>query len=310
MIACGLRTRASWALVLALMSCAEGEARAQSLTPRDSARALANQAADAIARGDYAEGEALLGRAFQQFPAPTIALLHARTLVRLGRLADAVDAYQRASLSMLTADAPEAFRSATASARLELATLVPRVPRLQVNVRAAGSGSQRVLLRLDGKSLPASQLGRWFLVDPGRRVVRIDWNGASYERILRIDEGQSVVTEVVEPRTSPATRGITLGALGVGALGIGTGIVTGLIATAAHGQAREGCPNGVCVSGSEGARDLERYRDQRVVSTVSYAVGAACLGLGGILLLRGSFDEPRLQLELEPRNAGPLVLRP
>jgi hypothetical protein len=296
--------------MLALMACRAGEARAQSLTPRDAARTLANQAADAIARGDYAEGELLLGRAFQQFPAPTIALLHARTLTRLGRLADAVDAYQRASLTTLAADAPDAFRSAAASARVELAALRPRVPRLQVSVRAARSGSPPLLLRLDGKSLPASQLGRWFLVDPGRRVVRIDWHGTSYERTLRIDEGQSVVTEVVEPRTSPSARWVTLGALGVGALGIGTGIVTGLIANAAHDQAREGCPNDVCVSGSEGARDLARYREQRVVSTVSYAIGGACLGLGGILLLRGSFDEPRLRLELEPRNAAPLVLQP
>lgn len=294
--------------MLALLGGA-GEAHAQSLTPRDLARTLANRAADAIARGDHAEGEALLGQAFQQFPAPTIALLHARTLVRLGRLADAVDAYQRASLSLLPSDAPDAFRSAAASARIELLALRPRVPRLQVNVRAVGSGSHRVLLRLDGKSLPPSQLGRWFLVDPGRRIVRIDWDGASYERIVRIDEGQSVVTEVVEPRTSPAARWITLGALGVGALGIGTGIVTGLIADAAHAQAREGCPSQRCVIGSEGARDLERYRDQRVVSTVSYAVGGACLGLGGILLLRGSFDEPRLQLELESPNTGPLVLQ-
>jgi tetratricopeptide (TPR) repeat protein len=200
------RSRTSWALVLTLLSWGAGEAHAQSLTPRDAARTLANQAADAIARGDYAEGEALLGRAFQQFPAPTIALLHARTLVRLGRLADAVDAYQRASLSMLPPDAPDAFRSAAASANVELAALRPRVPRLQVNVRAAGSGSQRVLLRLDGKSVPASQLGRWFLVDPGRRIIGIDWGGVSYERVLRIDEGQSVVTEVVEPRTSPAAR--------------------------------------------------------------------------------------------------------
>jgi hypothetical protein len=147
------------------------------------------------------------------------------------------------------------------------------------------------------------------LVDPGRRVVRIDWNGSPYERIVRIDEGQSVVAEIVEPRTSPASRWITLGSLGVGVLGIGTGVVTGLIANAAHRQASAGCPNHRCAADSEGARDLQRYRDQRVVSTLSYAVGGASLGLGGILLLRGSFEEPALRIELEPANAGPLVLQ-
>ena len=309
MLARRLRSPLSRALTVWLTVGATSSAWAQVPSGRDSARTLANEAANAIARGDYAEGEALLARAFHDYPAPTIALLHARTLVRLGRLADAVDAYERATFSSLPVDAPDAFRSAAGSARVELAALRPRVPRLQVTLRA-GSAPERVQLRLDGKKLPTSQLGRWFLVDPGRRVLRIDWDGSSFDRSLRIDEGQSVVTEIVEPRTSPTARWITLGSLGVGVLGVGTSVVTGLIANAAHDQARDGCPDNRCVSGSEGARDLERYREQRVVSTVSYAIGGACLGLGGILLLRGSFDEPRLRLELEPPNAVPQVLPP
>jgi hypothetical protein len=283
-------------------------ARAESdATPRDTARELANSAANAIARGDYAAGEELLARAYQVYPAPTIALLHARTLAFLGRLSAAVAAYERASLATLAPDAPEAFHTAVASAQRELLLLRPRVPRLQLTVR--GHEPTALRLELDGQRIPNAQLGRWLLTDPGRRKLRVEANGSSYERLVRLEEGQSVVVEVTEPNGSPLARYLTLGAIGVGVLGVGTGVVTGLMAGSAHEQARDGCPAGRCVVGSEGARDAERYRDLRVVSTVSYAVGGVGLGLGGILLLRGSFDEPSWHVELETAGGAPIAMQ-
>jgi hypothetical protein len=299
-------------LAVALASAASASfvapARAESdSTPRDAARDLANSAADEIARGDYTGGEELLARAYQVYPAPTIALLHARTLVFLGRLASGVAAYERASLATLAPDSPDAFRSAAVSARQELEQLRPRVPRLQVTVR--GGRPEAMRLELDGQRLPSSQLGRWMLADPGRRRLRVEANGSSYERVVRLDERQSVVVEITEPRGSQAARYLTLGALGVGVLGVTAGVVTGLMSSSAHDRAREECPDSRCVNGSEGARDLERYRDLRVVSTVSYAVGGVTLGLGGILLLRGSFDEPSWHVELETPGAAPIAMQ-
>jgi hypothetical protein len=298
------------AVVLCWLPLGIGSASAQSLeSPRDTARALANRAANAIARGDYAEGEGLLGQAYEVYPAPTIALLHARTLVWLGRLAEGVGAYQRASLVTLRADAPEAFRSAVASAKQELAELQPRVPRLQILVRERRAGSARSRLELDGKPLPTSQLGRWILADPGRRTVRVEWNGTTYERSVRLDERQSVVVEIVEPQGSALARWVTVGALGIGVVGLATGAVAGIVAGSAHDQARRDCPASRCVTGSEGASALQRYRDLRVVSTVSYAIGGVGLGLGGVLLLRGSFDEPTLRVELESPSALPVAMQ-
>jgi tetratricopeptide (TPR) repeat protein len=283
-------------------------ARAQTnATPRDTARELANSAANAIARGEHAAGEELLARAYQAYPAPTIALLHARTLAFLGRLSAAVAAYERAMRASLAPDAPDAFRAAVASAERELSQLRPRVPRLQLSVR--GDQPEALRLELDGQLIPNAQLGRWLLADPGRRRLRVEANGSSYERVVRLEERQAVVVEITEPRSSAIARYFTLGAFGVGAIGVGTGIVTGLMASSAHQQARAGCPAERCVIGSEGARDAERYRDLRVVSTISYAVGGVGLGLGGILLLRGSFDGPSWRVELEAPGSTPIALQ-
>lgn len=299
------------AFVLSSLTSSPSSASAQTAapSPRETARALANGAANAIASGDYAQGEAMLARAYQVYPAPTIAVLHARTLVWLGRLAAGVSAYQRATLATLKPDAPEAFRSAVASAKTELAELRPRVPRLQVLVRQRGERNGHSRLELDGKLVPSAQLGRWILADPGRRTVRVEWNGATYERSVRLEERQSVVVEIVEPQASPLARWATVGALGVGVIGVGAGAISGIVAVSAHDQAREACPASRCTAGSEGARALERYRDLRVASTISYAIGGVGLGLGGVLLLRGSFDEPTLRVELETPSAAPLAMQ-
>jgi hypothetical protein len=291
------------------MSSARSASAQTSESPREAARGLANRAANAIARGEYAEGEELLAQAYKVYPAPTIALLQARTLVWLGRLAGGVAAYQRATLATLRPDAPEAFRSAVASAKTELAELRPRVPRLQVLVRGHGERGGHSRLELDGRSLPSSQLGRWILADPGRRTLRVEYSGTTYERSVRLEERQSVVVEIVEPQSSSLARWVTIGALGVGVVGLGTGVIAGIVSSSAHEQAREDCPESRCLAGTDGARALERYRDLRVISTVSYAVGGVGLGLGGLLILRGSFDEPTLRVELESPSAAPVAMQ-
>jgi tetratricopeptide (TPR) repeat protein len=137
-----------------------------SVESREAARTLANRAADAIAHGEYEQGQELLRQAYEQYPAPTIAVLHARALVHLQRLALAENVYERALLTSLAPDAPEAFRRAVEQARSESRELKPRIPRLQVLVR--GRAALRLRVTLDGHRLAAEQEGRWMWVDPGR----------------------------------------------------------------------------------------------------------------------------------------------
>lgn len=290
------RARSAAGLVLLMLVAARAGAE-ESDAEREVARSLANDAADAIARGDHLRGEELLRRANELYPAPTISLLHARTLTRLGRLAQAVTAYERASNVTMTESSPEAFVNAAAAAQRELALLKPRVPRLQVSV--AGAAAHEVELSVDGKSLPVEQVGRWLLVDPGTRSVRARRGDRTSERTLQLEERQSAFVELELEQPTSTARWLTIGALGVGVLGTGVGVVSGLVAGEAHERASAGCPERRCVEGSEGATQLRTFRQQRAVSTVGYAVGAGGLALGGFLLLRGAFDGERLKLDVD-----------
>jgi hypothetical protein len=280
------------------------QAGRQAADPRETARALGNRAADAIARGEHVEAEELLRRAYAAYPAPTIAVLHARTLVHLQRLAAAASVYERATLTSLGPDAPPVFFRAVEQARAEARELRPRVPRLQIVVRGRAAHRPELKLWLDERALPVAQRGRWMLVDPGRRVVQAELGDASSEQIVRVEERQSVVVEVSEPASaSTSYRVMSWAAVGVGVGGVTTGVVTGLAATTAHARAVERCPDERCVEGGAGARDLERFKLNRAISTVSYAVGAIGFGLGGYLLIGGALDGPALQVELDQRGA-------
>jgi hypothetical protein len=275
-----------------------------SVDPRDTARTLANRAADAIAQGEHEQAEELLRQAYVQYPAPTIAVLHARTLVHLQRLSTAASVYERASLTTLGPEAPPAFRRAVEQAQTEVKALWPRVPRLQLVVRGQAARNPALRLTLDGRLLSVAQHGRWIWVDPGRRVVRAELDGAVSEQVVRVEERQSIVVDVSEPASERTFyRAVTWSSLGIGAAGIATGVVTGVIATSAYDRAAKSCPDDRCVEGSAGARELERFHKYRVVSTVGYAVGATGLALGGYLLIRSAVDGPALQLELEERSA-------
>jgi hypothetical protein len=272
--------------------------------PRDAARALANRAADAIARGEHEQAEELLRQAYEQYPAPTIAVLHARTLVHLQRLATALNVYERATLASLGPDAPDAFRRAAELAEKEAAALRPRVPRLQIVVRGPAAAHPDLKVTLDGRVVPVAQQGRWIWVDPGRRIVRAELDGKSSEQVVRIEERQSIVIDVSEPDSARLPyRALTWSSLGIGVAGLATGIATGVVATSAHARAAESCPGDRCVEGSSGAEELSRFKTYRSVSTVGYAIGAVGLSAFGFLLVRGALEGPDLALELEPHSA-------
>ena len=272
--------------------------------PREAARVLANRAADAIARGEHQLAEELLRQAYEQYPAPTIAVLHARTLVHLQRLATAMNVYERATLASLGPDAPDAFRRAAEMAKREVAALRPRVPRLQIVARGRAAARPELKVTLDGRVVPVAQQGRWIWVDPGRRIVRAELDGNSSEQVVRIEERQSISIDVSEPDSArPLYRALTWSSLGLGVAGLATGIATGVVATSAHARAAKGCPNDRCVEGSSGADQLSRFKTFRNVSTVGYAVGAAGLSVFGFLLIRGALEGPDLALELEPQSA-------
>jgi hypothetical protein len=97
-------------------------------------------------------------------------------------------------------------------------------------------------------------------------------------------------------------------ALGVGVVGVGTGVVTGLMATSKHSSAESECPNSICIAGSQGEKDLDAFRSLRTVSTVGYIVGGVGAAAGVTLLILAPKNPPptsaRLGLVVRPTSLG------
>ncbi|HEY3256853.1 MAG TPA: hypothetical protein VGJ91_23015, partial [Polyangiaceae bacterium] len=95
-------------------------ALAQDAEMRTAARDLATQGAQAFDAGDYAQASDFFRRAHELVPAPSIALLHARSLAKLGQLLEAIDIYEQTARFKLPDDAPEAYLQAVETARSEM----------------------------------------------------------------------------------------------------------------------------------------------------------------------------------------------
>src|SRR5687768_16557217 len=120
------RVRFSSALVAALLCLpvarrAEGQPEVDSHT-RTAARTLAAEGTEAFMRKDYPQALDLFRRAGSLVPAPTIALMEARTLVELGRWVEAIDAYAAVQKAREDPENP-AFRQAADDAAREAEAL-------------------------------------------------------------------------------------------------------------------------------------------------------------------------------------------
>jgi hypothetical protein len=231
-------------------------------------------------------------------PAPTIALLHARTLVKLGRLLHASAAYDRGAQAEFAIDAPEAFRRAAAEAREEGAALRARLPRLQITLSAVRSSpTARVLL--DGQPVPRARLGTWIALEPKAHTIEVEQGGAIVLREeVVLAEGESRLRVLALPDSQSGERQRLAGwiSLGAGGVGLAVGLGTGLAAVGAHSDAERACAERLCAPGSPGARSLQRFYDYRAVSSVAYAAGAVGLGLGTVLLLTAPRGNARLAI--------------
>jgi len=266
------------------------------------ARALALEGIELFEKERWSEAHERLSQAFELFPAPTVALLDAKALEKLGRLVEAHAAFQKAASLRVDDESPKAFRRAVQEAERERDRVARSIPTLTIEVRGE---SPSHTLTLNGVPLPREAWGRPRKLDPGSYTV-VAKQGASLERsesvtlapagqaslILTLSSGAAPASAplpapvAAEPRSSA----LTWTAIGVGAAGVATGVIAGLVMRNAQHSLDEQCTP-TC---PEESRDtLERFRTARTVSAVGYAAGAVGLGIGVWLLVDGfSEDEP------------------
>ncbi|HLV64275.1 MAG TPA: hypothetical protein VKY73_00615 [Polyangiaceae bacterium] len=258
---------------------------------RTAARELAIEGMNAFEAGDYAGALDRFQRAHALYAAPSLSVMEARCLVRLGRWVEALDRYEATQRARLEPNAPEAYKRAVADAVKESDDLRPRVPRLIISVTGTGPKKSPMAVRLDGRELPDALVGVALPVDPGRHELSLhaaDHSPATRAVTLEEGEHETIVLEP-GPRVADTTDGKAsvrerLGwiAIGAGGLALTTGIVTGARALSIKSSADERCAGGPCPAGVDD--DLDSYSAHRTASFVAFGLGAAALAAGGYLL--------------------------
>lgn len=285
---------------------------------RATARALAEQASDALEHKDFARAAELFGRADALVHAPTLALGFARAQAGLGKLVAAHETYTRIVRGAQEASANKTYALAVKDAERELAQLVPRLPTVEIVV----TGPEAPAVEVDGVAVPAASLGVKRFVDPGAHTVRAVAPGwiAAERRFELLEKGGTRVEILLErdpsyppiggatsetpareaqagkpaPRPEPARRGggpmfvagLTLVGLGGGSLVASA--VTGGLFLGEKATLDERCAAGVC--DQEGLDAASRAETLALANTVTLAGG---VGLAGVGLLLTLLDVPK-----------------
>jgi tetratricopeptide (TPR) repeat protein len=278
---------------------------------RATARSLGEEGIALYEKGSYAEALDRFDRADELVHAPTLGLLAARSLEKLGRLVEAAERYRAVMLVQLDEKAPDAFSEAQATASKELEALRPRIPTLEIVVEGADASQSRVTL--DGTDVPRAMIGVKTPINPGVHRLEATGPSSSAFKDLNIREKEAAravltlasqtpktVTKDAKPEPDKGSKsGSTRRILGITSLGVGGGLVVLGAVGAANAYALNnrlkdefGCGTpkpGVCPD--RGDQNTERnevlgaYDGSRVLAGVGIGLGAAGLITGTVLLL-------------------------
>ncbi|MDI1482278.1 PEGA domain-containing protein [Polyangium sp. y55x31] len=292
------------ALVLGLA--ASPLARAGDADNVSKAREIALAAADDLDAQRFAEALEKVTQAEALYHAPTHLLMRAEALEGLGRLAEALETYERLAAEPLGPTSPPAFRKAREEGSKRERALLARVPSLLVVV--TGAATEEAKATVDGKPL-ALGTGMATRFDPGKHVLRVEANGFSpVEKTIELEEHGGVIKvpvhlevasarpvrdekeDVVAPKPAPSS-GRTLfvpamAAFGVGAASLVAGAVTGAMSLGRVGELEDLCTSeGRCPPSAQGRIDAAGTLGN--VSTALFVVGGAAAAAGGVMLFLG-----------------------
>jgi tetratricopeptide (TPR) repeat protein len=281
-------------------------------TNLDIARSVAVSGREAFNAGDYETALTMFRKAYELYPAPTVILYEARTLEKMGRLLEAVEAYSRTTRTAVPTNAPAQFAEAIGAAQVEGDALQPRIPTLILELRGARLDDPTLRVVLNGRALDASRLEQVQRVNPGTyRVAASAGVDRRFDTEVTLVPGQNrrVVVNLGSSPSDPlgvgsdAAAGAALGsepparrsipllayvAGSVGVAGVSAGVISGLLANGKYDDAERLCEDHRCAPGTPGLDAVDAFRNWRMVSSVSYGVGAAGIAAGAVLWLTAS----------------------
>ena len=304
------------ALTLGLCLCAQtARAEEPDAGTRMAARELAVAGAEAFDKQDFTTALDRFQRAESLYKVPSIAVMVARCMARLGRVVEAVDKYEETLRMPLDATAPEAFQRAVADATAEVEPVRARVARVELRLPPDAPAGTEV--KLDDKLVPAALLGVATPVNPGvhhlaahapgRTPYRLDVTLAEGAR-QAVEIALSPITAEAPPEAPPAApvathhvSTLTIALLAGGGVALAVGTATGIAAlnhqSSLDKACNPGCPENM-------SSDLDSFRLDRSLSYVGFGVGLAAAGAGAYLLLHESSSGSQVGALVLPGGAG------
>ncbi|WP_156338879.1 tetratricopeptide repeat protein [Chondromyces crocatus] len=259
---------------------------------KEQARALTHKGDELYDDGKYEEAYYFYNEALQRYDAPPIAFSRALCLVKLGRLLEARAQFTKLTEDTLPPMSPREFIQAQAEASVELAKIRVRIPTLRVTVTDAPEVAVKVTV--DGKDVP--HLDGPIAVDPGEHMVIASAQGGEMvAKAIVVPEGKTTRLEIsllpspLNPRRSMVPAIV---ALGVGTVGLVTGLVTGFLAA---GEDEPGLTAASMLGLSLGGLGLGSGATLLLVRSVGHSGHTTTQSArrppldGAGLLLRGSF---------------------
>lgn len=320
-------------LVTAWMWVCVAGATAAAQPPGDAERAAEqfHRGEAAYAARDFEGALHEFQRSFDATGSPNALLAMARCQRELGRLVEAVEAYERTIAEAgLRAETDPFYARTQGVAKSELAAIVGKVGRLRLEVHPPEAS-----VVLNGRSWGAGSGPRSQPVVPGVSVVEVRAPGyATARREIVVAAGEQGTARITlaplaprssggrvaapgegempgqnGPRTAPrgGSSGSLLAPLGwtalaLGAAGVGTFAVLYGMASAQHDELKASCVSEPCSRATYD--DLSGTgRTYQSAAYVGLGVGAAALALGGALLLWDAASAPAADVQLSARGA-------
>ena len=272
-------------------------------TQKVSARALMDEGHARRAKGDHKGALESFRAAHALVGAPRSGVEVGRSLLDLGRLVEAREAFLAVTRLPKKSDEPPPTLAARAEALALTDDLEKRIPTLRVVVLGA---TGPVDLSIDGRE-SAVALTEAVLLDPGPHTVRAA--SGKLERIASIalveGERRSLTIELTTasgPTVAPVAPTRTVLILGLTTLGVGAiaGTATGLFAFSKARAAKAGCDGTQCPPSTHD--DLEASRRFGTVSNISFAVAGAgvLIAIAGLILPPSEKRAPALGVRASP----------
>lgn len=253
------------------------------------------EGAKAQEKGDHDKALAGFQASYAAVASPNSHLMIARELVALGRYAEAYAEYEKtAAEAEAAAKLDKKYEQTAEAAKKEGEEQRSKIALLSVTGAKAGTP-----LKVRGREIPESEWSKPIPVMPG--MVQVEQGGVTKEVDAQAGGSPSVDFAPAAAATGPGgegtgesggfktdsskwdTRTWAYVAGGVGAAGLVTFGVFGLLNNSKHSKLEDECQNGVCPKSLESEADTGRT--YQTVANVGLVVGVVGLGAGTALYL-------------------------